>query len=247
VTRHTVGAGNPVRVTGADRYRITLTFIVLPHHLDFAVLEEFIAPEHRDPAGYGIALLESEEHSLTYVGPVQQIRDYDDCCAADPTRPVTLDTTRGVICEFWPHGEGWDDLIPATTWHPGGEGILVEFDHPLGGRVVVYEYLEEDADGTRMPRVGFHCERCCRPVPGIDHEARIDNLGPRDRRIGARHARLHIHDHEHECRRRDPRIAQAVTHAANRIHGTNDPVLTHESRCATTGPCSRIRHLRART
>lgn len=236
MTVHTVGK-NPTYVTGADRYRIPFTGILTSEHPQFERMQEFILPEHRHPEGYGLAFLESEEHSATYIGSVRQIEEYR---AANTDGTATLDPSQGALYAFWPHGEGWDDYLPNNTWNEGGEGIVTEFDHPLGGKVTVYEYLK---DGT--PMVGFHCERC-HPSPDIEHEARMPNRGPHDRRWSGRNARVHIRHHTEQCRPVDPHMAEVVTAVANEKLGTNNPVVTWESRCATTGPCAQIRHLRAR-
>ena len=178
---------------------------------------------------------------MLYVGPVQQLTDYRAGGAA-------LDVTQGVMYDRWPHGEGWDDYIPRNTWTPDGNGIVTAFDHPKGGKVYVYEYVQTSDDGRTTPMVGFHCEQCHNMTEGLGGggEGSRENRGPHDRRWTARLARIHVRSPERECRPTDPRFAEAVTAAVNAHDGGNRPVVTWESDCATTGPCSRIRHFRAR-
>ncbi|MEV5348920.1 hypothetical protein [Streptomyces achromogenes] len=233
---HTLSETNPTYVTGADSYRVSITALLTPDTPHFTVMQEYFKAEHRRPEGHGLAFLESEEHHLVYTGSVQQIQEYRAGSA--------LDTAQGALYGFWPHGTGWDDFIPHTTWNPGGEGIVTEFTHPLGGKVTVFEYIEE-TDGQKKPMVGFHCDRC-HPSPTIDHEVRMANRGPQDRRWSARNARVHIRSHAERCRPVDPRFAEVAQQVANREYGVNHPTVTWDSRCATTGDCARIRHLRAR-
>jgi hypothetical protein len=245
MTKHTVSDTNPDHVTGADSYRISMTGLLTPDYPKFAVMEEAtIKPEHRRADGYGVAFLESEEHSVLYVGPVEQLTDYRAASAGGGAR---LDVTQGVMYDRWPHGEGWDDYIPRNTWNPDGEGIITAFDHPQGGKVYVYEYVKTD-DGRRVPMVTLHCEQCHNISEGFGGggEGERENRGPHDRRWTARLARIHIRRPDDNCRPTDPRFAEAVTAVMNADDGGSRPVVTAESQCATTGPCSRIRHFRAR-
>jgi len=239
---HTVSETNPTYVTGADRYKLPFTGFLTPEHPQFEEMEEFFLPEHRRPEGYGLVFMESEEHSATYVGSIRQIEEYR---AANTDGTAVVDVSQGTVYAFWPHGTGWDTYLPNNTWNKSGEGIVTEFEHPLGGNVTVYEYLKAGADGEETRMVGFHCERCHRPL-GSDHEAGSPNHGPQDRRWSARNARVHIRRYAELCRPVDPRVEEIVTAVANEMHGTNRPVVSFESRCATTGPCAQIRNLRAR-
>ncbi|MGW6557606.1 hypothetical protein [Streptomyces hydrogenans] len=237
MAKHTVSSENPVHVTGADGYRISRTLVITPDSPAYAETEENLQPAHRRPDGHGIALLESEEHYLAYYGPIAQIAAFRE--------NGTLDTSQGALYERWPHGTQWETLIPANTWTETGEGIITTFDHPLGGQVTVFEFLQDGEDGEKIPMVAFHCDRC-HPNPRIDHESTRRNRGPQDRRWTARVARTHIHRHTEKCRPVDPRFAEAAQAMVNKEHGVNNPTVTWESRCATTGPCAQIRHLRAR-
>ena len=242
MTVHTVSKNNPLYVTGADAYRIPFTGLLTPQNPQFAAMEQFFLPEHRRPEDYGLAFLESPEHSLTYLTSLRQITEYR---AANTDGTAVLDPTQGQMYGFWPRDEGWDTFIPANTWNPVGEGIVTEFDHPLGGKITVLEYLKIGTDGEKTPMVGLHCERCHRD-PATDLENNLPNNGPQDRRWIARNARLHVRSHTEQCRPINPSIVATVTAVANDMYGTNNPVVSWESRCATTGPCAQIRSLRAR-
>ncbi|MFB7376527.1 hypothetical protein ACFC6U_01550 [Kitasatospora purpeofusca] len=241
MTVHSFSETNPDFVTGSDWYRESITVILPPGTPGLEELEDFLNPEHRSTEGYGLAFLESEEHSFTYVGTVSQIEEYRAAKAAG----ATLDVSLGQCYAFWPHGKGWDELLPATYWNAGREGLLSDFAHPLGGKVVVYEYLQDGPDGDKVPMVGFHCERC-HIDPDTQSEAGMPNRGPQDRRWIARNARKHVRAHQSLCRPVDPRMSEVVTAVANEMYGTDNPVVTWESQCATTGACSVIRHLRAK-
>ncbi|MEU8623121.1 hypothetical protein [Streptomyces sp. NPDC048623] len=238
MTEHTVSPTNPLYVTGASHYRMPFTGFLTPDNPRFEVMQETFKPEHHRPDGYGLGFLESEEYSVLYVGSVQQIEEYR-------ASGGVLDTSQGVMYAFWPRGEGWEDYVPANTWNTGGEGIVTTFDHPLGGRITVWEWLDTKDDGTTEPMVGFHCERCHRDSK-FDHETHMTNTGPQSRRWMGRQARAHIHQHTTKCRPVDPRFAEAAQQAANAHYGGNNPTVTWESRCATKGPCAQIRQLRAR-
>lgn len=245
MANHTISEKNPLYVTGADQYRTPFTLLLTPTHPRFEELQEFILPEHRRSEGYGMVFLESEEHSATYIGTIQQVKEY---VASSAT--TSLDASQGVCYGFWPQGDAWKEAVPDNTWNPGGEGIVTEFVHPKGGRVTVYEFLGAwTEDAPKRPLVTFHCTVCHHNTlydSGKVHES----TGPDRRRWAARNARQHIRsvDSSHsECRITSPRFAEVVTAVANEMHGTNSPVVTWESRCSTEGPCAQIRHLRVRS
>ncbi|MFG2339847.1 hypothetical protein [Streptomyces yangpuensis] len=78
-----------------------------------------------------------------------------------------LDTSPGVMCGFWPPGDGRDAYPASNTWDPGGEGSVTEFDHLNAGKVVVYGYMRGGTCPTRIrptlwtrvrtPSGPFHC------------------------------------------------------------------------------------------
>lgn len=242
MNKHYVSDTNSVHVTFADNYRVSGFATLTPIHPDFEELQEHISPEHRRPDGYGLAFLESEEHSLMYVGSVEQV---EEC----RTSGAPLDVKVGVSYDKWPHGPAWDKFIPDNTWHQSGEGIVTEFDHPAGGKVVVYEYLAADDNGSKVPMVAFHCDHC-HPA---EHEQSRANKGPHDRRWTARMARTHIQNVERHgvgtqssaCRPTNPLWSEIAQKVANDYYGVNHPTTSWESHCATDGPCSVIRELRA--
>jgi hypothetical protein len=229
---HTLGK-NPTYVTGADTYRTSYAFLLTPGEPDYEAMVETLAilPGHERPDGYGVVLAQSEEHSVTFIGPrdhVAQVRE----------GRVPLDKELGYFIEFWPNSDHWDKVIPANTWNPDGAGIFREFDHK-GTSVLVYEYVE-DRDGTPTPMVGWHCLSCHRD----DLQRHHPNRGPMSRRWMAGEARKHLRRAD-DCRPADPRMAAIVNSVANEMHGTNNPVTSYESYCSTTGRCGQIRHLRA--
>lgn len=238
---HFLADANPTYVTGARFYRAPVTLLVEPGSPQHADLEAYLPPEHHQIGGYGIVLFDSEEHAMHYVGPVEQVRQFREHC--DPSR---LDTSQGVLVDQWPRARGdvWAEVIPFVPWNEGAVGIVTEFDH-RDTTVVVYEYLAE-VDGKQVPMVAFHCGYCHR-VHGSEYEK--ENHGPVSRRWVAADARKHIRyagRDGSDCRPINPEHAEVVTRVANDLHGTHHPVITAESRCATTGPCSTIRHLRVR-
>lgn len=245
-TKHFVNPANPTNVIGAEQYRVSFTFCLTPEHPNFAALEQgCVEPQHRRPDGYGLAFLQSEEVSLTYVGSITQIEDYQRQLAADQdgARPGALDIAAGVVYKFWPQTPAWEPMIPNHTWHPGGHGVLAEIAH-RGTSVVVYEFVE-DRDGVQVPVVGWHCLSCHSRDP-FGHTVR--NNGPQDRWWMARAARIHAHRAERdpkECRPLDPELVRLVLDIASKQDGRHRQPVSEDSLCATSGPCARLRHARA--
>jgi hypothetical protein len=239
MTVHTFSDKDPTCVTGADVYKVTATKLLLPDHPDFEALQELFPSEHRRSEGYGLAYLESEEHYVLYVGPVDQIVQLQ-------TVGGQLDVAKGVIFDTWLSNHAWVDFNPDTTWNEGGQGIVTEFDHPLGGKVIVFEYLH-DWKGATSKMVTWHCERCHRRPDVTDFQENRTNFGPMERSAVARRARRHLRDHATACRPVNPRFAEVVSQVGNSLSGRDDPTVTWESLCSVNGPCSQIRHFRART
>ncbi|MFF4756357.1 hypothetical protein ACWD5R_39565 [Streptomyces sp. NPDC002514] len=246
VNTHYVSETNPTRVTRADWYRISMTGLLTPRHEDFEAMQSVFPSECRRPEGYGLAFLESEEHSRLYVGPIEQITEYKK----DPSKP--LDVSQGQTYDKWPNTDEWEQFIPDNTWNPDGRGIITTFAHPMGGDAIVYEFHGSWLkDRPKRPLVTFHCTHCHADTfhdSGKVHE----NHGPDDRRWAAQQARQHIHSAERhgvggensQCRKADPNMMLTVTKIANEIYGTNNPVTPYESMCATSGPCATIRELK---
>lgn len=252
MTVHYVSDTNPTRVTGADRYRLPLVGYLTPDHPQFEAMTEFIADEHRRADGYGLIFLESPEHSALYLGSIEQVQRYQ---AANADGTATFDQSQGHTYEFWPQGEGWNEFIPHLTWHPDGQGILATHPHPDGrSEVVVYEF-----HGSRLPNrpteplVTYHCTRChANTLHDIGHVQ--GNTSPTARRWAGKQARQHIYSAQRHsvgteasrCRPPDPRTLQVVNEISRREYGRPTLPDTDEGYCAVHGPCSTIRHLRAR-
>ncbi|MFF5475414.1 hypothetical protein [Streptomyces achromogenes] len=244
---HYVSDTNPTHVTHAEWYRISLTGILTPQHENFEAMQSIFPPEHRRLEGYGLAFLESEEHSRLYVGSIEQITAYD----SDPS--TRLDVSRGQTYDHWPHTDGWSEFIPDTTWNPDGRGVVTSFEHPEGGDVLVYEFHGSWFPGRPTRKlVTFHCMHCHTDT-FYDSGKVQENRGPQDRRWAARLARQHIRSAKQygvggqnsECRKADPSMMRIVTQVANEVYGRTSPVPSFESVCATSGPCATVRELKA--
>ena len=232
MANHTVSPDNPLHVTGADQYRISFVLALTPEHRDFRIMQEYFAAETHNSQGYALAFLESEEHSMMAVASIEKIDDYQ----TGKINP-RIEHFYG-----WPHGKGWDNFIPHNTWNENKEGLVTEFEHPQGGKVVVYEYLDT-RDDKKIPMITFHCEQC----HNFEQEEARENTNPHMRRWLCRKARGHVHRPEEFCQPMNPQWNEIVTAVVNSETGRNDPVVSTGSRCATGGPCSRIRHFRARS
>lgn len=241
-TRRTARDTDPVRTARADQFRIAATVILPPDDPRFAELEGALElPEHRkSEQGYGIALLESETDAVTYVGSIRQLEDFG---AANSDGTGVLDVSHGLCYGSWPQAGGWDQVVPRTTWNPGGEGVVAEYDH-RGTAVVVYEFLRERG-GEQVPMVAFHCLHCHNDH-AFFHDHATENSGPADRRWMAGKARAHIRHAQHECRPLDPRHLEAVAQVAKQKLGPGAVVPAPDAQCAADGPCAEIRHAKAR-
>lgn len=138
-----------------------------------------------------------------------------------------------------------------------GVGLVTAFAHTEtpGAEVIVYEF--EGAwrpGGTPEQLVTYHCTACHLDTfhdCGHVHE----NTGPSSRRWAARQARQHIisaHRHgvgdKHSaCRPNNGEMLRAVNAVARDMWGATGNALpdTDDAFCATKGPCSIIRELRA--
>lgn len=264
---HPVSETNPVHVTGAPGYRVSMTATLLAEHPRFADCVDFLRFKDRDlhtrPEGYGLILLESEEHAATYFGPVEQAREYERELRDDPA--AVFDQSQGFFVEQWPHGKGWEELLPPVYWNMAqagavadGVGLVTAFAHNAvpGAEVIVYEYegrWGRDSDVVKM--VTYHCTGChgdTRFNGGHVHA----NTGPYDRRWAARQAREHITgavrhgvgDENSPCR---PGSRNEMLRTVNAVakdmygHSTDPLPSTEDAYCAVKGPCSVIRELRA--
>ncbi|MGC4923800.1 hypothetical protein ACLQ17_25715 [Streptomyces sp. DT197] len=262
-TLHHVSATNPAHVTGCDTYRISHATTISPQLPAFEDMVDVLQENglHTRPEGYGVIFLESEEHELTYFGPIEQIEQFK---RDNANGPATFDHGQGVMCPRWLQGKGWDDVVPRTTWNnkahgavADGVGIVTAFAHTEdpNAEVIVYEY--EGAwgpEGTPGQMVTYHCTACHKDTiydSGHIHE----NTSPHSRRWTARQARQHILSaakhgvggRHSACRPGNGAMLRAVNALARDMYGTSGNPLpdTDDTYCATQGPCSIIREMRA--
>ncbi|MEU6996643.1 hypothetical protein ABZ953_39080 [Streptomyces sp. NPDC046465] len=262
-THHTSDT-NPSHVTGADRYRLPLVGTILAGNPAFDDMVTYLSEGERNlhtrPEGYGLIFLESEEHSATYFGPIEQIEQYKRDNAEGT---ATFDSSLGVMIAQWPHGRGWDDFLPRVFWNNAarggidGVGLVTAFAHTEipDAEVIVYEF-----EGTWLRDEGpeqlvtYHCTGCHADTfhdSGHVHK----NTGPHVRRWAARQARQHIvsaHRHgvggqDSACRPNGGEMLRVINAFARDTlgHAGNPLPDTDDAYCAAKGPCSVIRELRA--
>jgi hypothetical protein len=193
---HHVSPNNPSYVTHADHYRMSWATIIERSHPNWDALTEGFIEEHRPTDTFGVAGVESQEHSLIWLGPADVIARF----TADPVAvPWSEFNQYGGFGDRWPNGDAWNALIPHTTWNPDGQGVVAEYPFDDGnGSVVVYELLgrpallspavRESGDGL-VPVVTFHCTRCHEEGDSGD---RYMSASPDDRRTVCRKARQHM-------------------------------------------------------
>lgn len=262
-TAHHVSETNPAYVTSCDYYRLSLVGTITPKNPDYEDMVELLRDGGHDtrPEGYGLIFLESEEFSATYFGSIAQIEQHQ---RENTDGTATFDASQGVMYAQWPHGKGWDTFLPRVFWNQArrgaiadGVGLVTSFAHTEipGAEVIVYEYEGTwSRGGTPQQMVTYHCTGCHKDTfhdSGHVHE----NAGPDSRRWAARQARQHILSaHRHgvggtnsDCRPNGGAMLRAVNEAAREMWGTSGNVLpdTDDAYCATKGPCSIIRELRA--
>jgi hypothetical protein len=217
---HTTASDAPYRVNGADRYRLSWADIVEAADPVFPALAATFLPAHRPTCTFGVAGLESQEHSLLWFGRPEAIGPLRD----DPGRgwsPAGLQAS-GTFCEYWPSDPAWLDYMPRGTWCPGGAGIVTELAFPDGapGHVIVYELTGRPAllsagitttPDDPIPVITFHCTRCHHKG---DSGERYMSALPSDRRVASIRARKHVrHCEGFAATRRDDRMAAAVQQA----------------------------------
>jgi hypothetical protein len=261
-TPHTCGT-SPAHVTGCDRYRLPLVGIITPDNPAYEDMVQWLKDDGNDtrPEGYGLIFLESEEFSATYFGSIAQIEQYQ---RENVDGTATFDASQGVMYAQWPHGKGWDDYIPRVFWNTqargaiaDGVGLVTAFAHTevQGADIIVYEFEGAWTYGGETERmVTYHCTACHKDTfhdSGHVHE----NTGPSSRRWAARQAREHIisaarhgvGDTNSACRPDNGEMLRVVNAVARDKLGTTSNVLpdTDDAYCATKGPCSILRKLRA--
>jgi hypothetical protein len=263
---HPTSDGNPAHVTGAPGYRVSMTAILPatePRFNDMITyLTEGAQNLHSRPEGYGLIFLESEEHSATYFGSMQQVADFQREQQTNPG--ASFDGDQGFFAAQWPHGKGWDDFLPPAYWNMAqvgaiadGVGLVTAFAHTEApsAEVTVYEFEGKwlaDSEPTQM--VTYHCTAC--HLDTFHDSGHVHaNTGPQDRRWAARQARQHILSaHRHgvgnensACRPNGGEMLRVVNAVAKERLGLSGNALpdTEDAYCATKGPCAVIRELRA--
>lgn len=261
-TPHNVGT-SPAHVTSCDRYRLPLVGTIVPGNPGYEDMVEWLKGDgnHTRPEGYGLIFLESEEFSATYFGSIEQIEKYK---RENADGKATFDPSQGVMYSQWPDGKGWDDFLPRVFWNQAalgavadGVGLVTGFAHTevSGAEVIVYEFEGTWTPGGEVTQlITYHCTACHLDTfhdCGHVHE----NTGPSSRRWAARQAREHIisaarhgvGDVDSACRPNGGQMLRAVNAAARDVLGTTGNVLpnTDDAYCATKGPCSILRELRA--
>ncbi|TYB71292.1 hypothetical protein FXF51_02335 [Nonomuraea sp. PA05] len=193
---HHVKEDNPVYVTGADSYRMSWAAVIERTDPRWDGLTAGFIEEYRPTSTFGVAGIESQEHSLMWLGAADVIARFVANPVAVPWGELG---EHGGYGDKWPNGDAWNAFIPHTTWNPGGQGVVTEYSFDDGnGSVVVYELLgrpallspgvREIGDGP-VPVVTFHCTRC--HYDG-DHSDRYMSARPDDRRTVCRKARQHM-------------------------------------------------------
>ncbi|MFD4756390.1 hypothetical protein [Streptomyces sp. NPDC058426] len=260
---HHVSGSNPVHVTSCDRYRLPVVGTLTPDHPDYAAMVEILKENGHDtrPEGYGLIFLESEEFSATYFGSIEQIEQYK---RENTHGQATFDASKGVMYAYWPRGKGWDTYLPRVFWNQvargaiaDGVGLVTAFAHPtrVGAEVLVYEFEGAWRRGDQPQHLVTHHCTACHADTFLDVGHVHENSGPDSRRWAARQARRHllsaarhgVGDPNSDCRPRDGSMLRAVNAVARDMRGLTGNVLpdTDDAYCATHGPCSLTRELRA--
>jgi hypothetical protein len=192
---HYLSPENPVRVTHSMSYRLSWADIVERSDPQWEPLTTAFPEPYRPAGTFAAAGLESQEHSILWLGSAEVITRFRD----DPAHPVPWAefAGQGIRADQWPCSGAWLDRIPPTTWCPGGQGIVTEHDFD-GAKVIVYELPGTPAllsGGTRnqpqglVPVVTFHCTRC--HMEGT-RDDRYTSASPSDRRMAGLRARKHM-------------------------------------------------------
>lgn len=194
---HKLAPGKSVRVTGSDLYRMSWADILQPATPQYQELATAYPAGQAPTEPLGIAGLESQEHSLTWIGSPAVISGILD--GTWPEIPWAQLNAQGGYAGGWMNADSWAGYVPCTTWTPHG-GILSQYPHPDGnGQVIIYETTglpsllsaAPAASGTvgPVPIVTFHCTRC---HAEDDRARRIMSACPRDRQAAAEAARRHV-------------------------------------------------------
>ncbi|WP_225731056.1 MULTISPECIES: hypothetical protein [unclassified Nocardia] len=224
--------------------RCHFSLAVPADHPDYAALSTFLRPEdHPGDDGFGIVLMETAtQQPLAYITSLPGLDHFH----AQRQREGNLvpDTSAGVLYTAWPRAAAWKPLIPMTTWHPDGEGIIAELTRITDTAtkvVVIYEYVVH-AYGRRFPAVAYHCQLCHWGDDTVEYPRH--NEYPRDRKLVRADAETHLRA---TCTTPQPSPIQTTPGTMHGIYSHNHPAVSLPSRCAAVGGCARIRHLRAKS
>ncbi|MEW1842655.1 hypothetical protein AB0392_32325 [Nonomuraea angiospora] len=260
---HHVSPTNSTRVTSSQRYRLSWTTIIERSDPRFDALTEVFMGEFRPIDTFGVAGTESQEHSVLWFGPADIIARFE----ANPAAGIPWDefNQQGVRADRWPNDDAWQQVIPATTWNPDGQGIVAEYSFDDGGSVVVYEMLGRPAllssgvsksPNGPTPLVTFHCTRCHEES---GHHDRYMSARPDDRRIVCQQARRHMRPGRcggAEANARNDRMVAVVQEAFGRpVTGSTEGL--YAAQCATkdldpngilvSSSCAEVREARTHT
>ncbi|MEV4212551.1 hypothetical protein [Micromonospora sp. NPDC049662] len=241
------------RIVGADMFRVDMTVIVpaTPSEVRTRLEEKNLLPEHVTPGQpYGLILMSSQLVECMYLTTPALVEAYRD-------KPFQLPQGQGIVYGGWPnaHGGPMEDLLPATTWFPGGVGILDEIKGIDGATVTIYEYTVDKAQaynhwaepvGERITMVTYHCDRCHTPAPS-DLSEKIENRGPNERYIAALNARNHTRGTDGHCKVPDGKMEQVVSRVASEMRGRTIELPGPASSCAAEEGCAQVREARAAT
>jgi len=245
--QHQYGPNNQVQ--GAEMLRVAMTVIVpaQPSPARTDLEHSIILDEHHRPGPYGLALLESQEMSIMLLTNPAEIQ------AFRAGSPLTFG--QNPVYNRWPATRTWEDIIPASTWFPGGTGILSEFDGVDGATVTLYEFAVDQGQawnsygeptGKMVNMVSWHCNRCHSPYD-FELDERWENQGPDMRRWASTRARAHARGKDGKCTPPTGEMERVVARVASEIHGHKVELPSPESACAAGEGCSRVRHARAVT
>jgi hypothetical protein len=258
---HTTGA-NPVCVKRAAYYRLSWAAVIEAADPRHGPLTGVFAPEYRPHSTFGLAGLESQEHSVLWIGDPAPIAAMT---GPQPIRiPWDVLGTTGLRTDRWPSTNAWLEFVPPGTWNPGGEGIVAEYDFE-GFRVVVYEIIGRPAlltpgartsPGGPVPTVTFHCTRC---HLAADEHDRHQSASPDDRRAACQAARRHMRPGNCAGAAGTARCDEMVAVVQQAVAGRPRPASTaglYASQCSTSstdpatfhaGSCAEVRVARTRT
>lgn len=189
---HHMNPGLPWKAVRSSRYRASWATVIERRHPQFGDLVTVIPEAMRPAATFGAIGWESQEHSCLWTGDPAVARIQDSPDVADWSEVLAS----GKLMDRWPLRGPWTELMPPTTWNPGGEGIVAEY--PLGkASAVVYELLATPAKASRLgaaadgpqPVVTFLCTACHFQDTNND---RYPSEGPYAREKACQAARRHL-------------------------------------------------------